>query len=204
MTLNRKPTNAAWGASGVALRPAPPWDVVQWFNAPEGLTLAGLRGRVVVAGAFQMLCPGCVAQTIPQLQRAHTLFPAGEVAVIGLHTVFEHHQAMTPAALAAFLHEYRVAFPVGIDRPAESGDPIPSTMRRYGMQGTPTMLLVDRQGRLRRQTLGHVPDLQLGAEIASLMHEGVPIGSTDADEDGAGCSVDGCSVGEASVRRGLA
>lgn len=156
----------------ISLRPAPDWDVVQWLNSDEPLDLTALRGRVVVAAAFQMLCPGCVAQTIPQLRQVHALFPGDDVAVVGLHTVFEHHEAMSPAALAAFLHEYRIAFPVGIDRPSETRDPIPSTMRRYAMQGTPTVMLIDREGRLRRQTFGHVPDLQLGAEIMSLMREG--------------------------------
>lgn len=54
------------------------------------------------------------------------------------------------------------------------GDPIPSTMRRYGMQGTPTLLLIDRVGRLRRQTFGHIPDLQFGAGVISLVREDAP------------------------------
>jgi len=172
------------------LRHAPDWDVVQWLNSDAPLELPALRGRIVVAAAFQMLCPGCVAQTIPQLRQVHALFPQEDVAVVGLHTVFEHHEAMGPAALTAFLHEYKVTFPVGVDRPSGTRDPIPSTMRRYAMQGTPTLLLIDREGRLRRRTFGHVPDLQLGAEIMALICESasaaaagttpMPINRTDA------------------------
>jgi hypothetical protein len=149
---------------------APEWQVSEWLNTPQPLSLEGERGRVVVACAFQMLCPGCVAHAIPQLREVHALFSPMGVTVLGLHTVFEHHAAMTPVALRAFLHEYRIACPVGIDAPGESGDPLPQTMRRYRMQGTPTLLLYDRDGRLRRQTFGHVPDLQLGAEIAALLN----------------------------------
>jgi hypothetical protein len=47
-------------------------------------------------------------------------------------------------------------------------------MRAYSMEGTPTFILIDRQGRLRRQTLGHVSDLRLGAEIMALMMEAPP------------------------------
>ena len=36
------------------------------------------------------------------------------------------------------------------------------------MQGTPTLLLFDRQGRLRRHYLGAVDDVRLGAEIMAL------------------------------------
>lgn len=160
-----------------ASEPATDWDVACWFNSDAPLDLAALRGRVVIAAAFQMLCPACVEQTIPQLRRAYAYFPAEDVAVIGLHTVFEHHDAMGPVALAAFLHEYQVAFPIGIDTPGTGGDPRPVTMRRYRMKGTPTLLLIDRAGRLRRQTFGHVPDLQLGAEVMSLVREDAVSGS---------------------------
>jgi len=171
------------------LMPAPEWEISQWFNSNTPLSVQALRGRVVVAAAFQMLCPGCVSQTIPQLREVHGLFPATEVAVIGLHTVFEHHTAMGPAALEAFLHEYRIAFPVGVDRPADNGDPIPSTMRRYAMQGTPTLLLIDREGRLRRQTFGHISNLQLGAEIMALMRETSAAAATDVRMGDDGSSV---------------
>jgi len=155
-----------------ALRPAPELDVAEWLNTPEPIRLADLRGKVVVMEAFQMLCPGCTQVGLPQLARVREQFPAGEVAVVGLHTVFEHHEAQgSRAAVEAFVHEYRYSFPVGIDRPDREGQALPMTMRAYALQGTPTLILIDRQGRLRGQTLGHVPDLRLGAEIMSLMIE---------------------------------
>ncbi len=148
---------------------APPWRVAEWFNTPEPLTLAQLRGRVVMVCAFQMLCPGCVSEGLPQAQRVAHLFRREDVEVVGLHTVFEHHDAMRPVALRAFLHEYRITFPVGVDE--ADGVGLPRTMRAYRMEGTPTTLLIDRQGYLRRQVLGHLPDLRLGAEIMALMSE---------------------------------
>ncbi len=148
---------------------APELDVREWLNAPAPIRLADLAGKVVVIEAFQMLCPGCVQIGLPQLGRVRDQFRPEDVAVLGLHTVFEHHEAQgSRAALEAFLHEYRYSFPVGIDR-HEAGQLIPVTMMRYALQGTPTLILIDRQGRLRRQTFGHVPDLQLGAEIMALM-----------------------------------
>lgn len=131
-----------------------------------------LRGKVVVLHAFQMLCPACVHHGLPQAQRIHLTFAAADVAVIGLHTVFEHHAAMTPVSLRAFLHEYRITLPVGVDAPsADASNPIPVTMQDYGMQGTPSLMLIDRNGRLRQHALGAVDDLALGAAIATLMAE---------------------------------
>lgn len=147
----------------------PELDVTRWFNTPVPLSLAGLKGRVVALFAFQMLCPGCVSHALPQAKRLAELFRDGEVAVLGLHTVFEHHRANSAEALEAFIHEYRLAFPIGIDRPDEENPP--RTMQAYEMQGTPTVLLFDRQGRLRRHYLGQIDDLRLGAELMGLAIE---------------------------------
>ena len=96
---------------------APAWQVSQWFNSRTPLDLAGLRGRVVVLHAFQMLCPGCVLHGVPQAERIHQQFAGEGVAVVGLHTVFEHHEAMRPVSLQACLHEFGIGHPVGMDAP---------------------------------------------------------------------------------------
>ncbi|WP_323014690.1 peroxiredoxin family protein [Devosia sp.] len=150
---------------------APELDVVEWFNTEEKLTLAELRGRVVVLHAFQMLCPGCVASGLPQAKKIAAVFPRNEVVVIGLHSVFEHHEAMTPVSLAAFIHEYRLGFPIGVDRPGGDG-PLPHTMAAYGMRGTPSLVLIDRAGIIRHHAFGAEDDLKVGVEIALLMAEG--------------------------------
>jgi len=159
---------------------APEWDCSAWLNTDAPLALASFRGRPVVAAAFQMLCPGCVAETIPQLNRVEQLFSKDQVAVLGLHSVFEHHDAMGEAGLRAFLHEYAVRFPVGIDRHLV-GDPVPVTMRTYQFRGTPTLMLIDSNGRLRRQHFGRLSDLQLGAEIMALIRD-IPVSALAGDE----------------------
>mgnify|MGYP000957135859 CR=1 FL=1 len=150
------------------MRTAPEWRVERWFNAGGESGLSAWRGRVVLACAFQMLCPGCVQQAIPQLRRVRDTFPESDIVVAGLHTVFEHHEAMGPAALEAFLQEHRVRFPVAVDEPGEPGG-VPRTMERYAMQGTPTFLLIDREGCLRLQRFGHLSDLELGACLGTLV-----------------------------------
>lgn len=148
---------------------APEWITSEWLNTPEPLGLASLRGKVVVLHAFQMLCPACVSQALPQAQQLAATTRGAPVAVIGLHTVFEHHDAMTVTALRAFLHEYRIHFPVGVDARDENNGDIPQTMRAYMMQGTPTTVLIDAQGGLRRQWFGVVDELTLGIEIGRLL-----------------------------------
>jgi hypothetical protein len=166
------------------LRPAPELVTQDWLNTPEPLTLAGLKGRIVLIEAFQMLCPGCVSHGLPQAQRVRDTFAPDDVAVIGVHTVFEHHAAQgSREALEAFLHEYRVSFPVAIDAPTP-GQHLPQTMQAYHMQGTPTLILVDRQGRLRQQTFGRANDLALGASIGALLKENTEQANDACEEDG--------------------
>ncbi len=150
---------------------APEWHIAEWLNTSAPIRLQEQRGRVVVACAFQMLCPGCVARALPQLKAVYELFAPLGALVVGLHTVFEHHEAMTTTSLRAFLHENRIHFPVGVDSPTDDGGAVPKTMQAYKMQGTPTLLLIDHAGRLRRQVFGHISDLELGAEIASIVAE---------------------------------
>lgn len=148
---------------------APPLLTSSWLNTPGPLDIPDFHGKILVIEAFQMLCPGCVAHGLPQAQRVAQLFPPEELAVIGLHTVFEHHEAQgSRAALAAFAHEYRLKFPIGIDR--QDGR-LPMTMTAYGMHGTPTLVVVDREGRRRFQHFGHVDDLALGNLLGSLAAE---------------------------------
>jgi len=78
---------------------------------------------------------------------------------------------MSPVSLRAFIHEYRIAFPVGVDATGAEG-PVPQTMQAYGLRGTPSLLLIDRQGRLRRHSFGAEEDMAVGAAIATLLAEG--------------------------------
>jgi peroxiredoxin len=188
------------------LRTAPTWRTTTWLNTAEPLTLERLKGKVVLLHAFQMLCPGCVARGIPQAQRVAEIFAGAPLAVVGLHTVFEHHEAMKVESLRAFLHEYRVRFPVGVDAPSDSGEPIPQTMKAYAMQGTPTTVLIDAQGRIRRQLFGVHDDLSLGAELQTLLLEAglasraVADKPTSAGAPARECDDAGCAVPSEAAR----
>jgi len=164
---------------------APELQVAEWLNTAGPLSLQQLRGKVVAIYAFQMLCPGCVSHGIPQAKSIRATFDEKDVAVLGLHSVFEHHAVMNRAALEAFVHEYRVSFPVAIDQPSAHG-PIPLTMEEYQLRGTPTLILIDRQGRLRLSHFGRAEDMQAGALIGQLVAEATP--------QQVHCDDDACSI----------
>jgi peroxiredoxin len=167
MAINAPPVNLG------GLQQAPEIRAQAWLNTPAPITLAGLRGRVVVLHAFQMLCPGCVAHGTPQAQRIEHTFAGTGLQVLGIHTVFEHHAVMGRPALEVFIHEYRLKFPIAIDLPGER-NPIPQTMQAYELNGTPSLVLIDRAGRVRLSHFGQVDDMQVGAHIATLLAEAAP------------------------------
>jgi peroxiredoxin len=144
--------------------------IAEWINTPNPISLSELRGKVVVLHAFQMLCPGCVSHGIPQAIQIHNAFSRDDVVVLGLHTVFEHHAVMNSAALKVFMHEYKIPFPVGIDT-AQTDRPIPMTMQAYELRGTPSLVLIDRNGNVRLSHLGQIDDLRLGAILGQLIAE---------------------------------
>ncbi len=180
------------------LKPAPELRTAEWFNVDEPLSLKALRGKVVMIEAFQMLCPGCVSHGLPLAEQVHNTFSRHDLTVIGLHSVFEHHAVQgTREAIEAFLHEYKLSFPVAMDAPSQQGG-LPQTMRTYQMQGTPTLVLVDRSGYLRKRHFGVLPELALGAEIMSLIQESEqPLSATaSAALTSDGCDSSGCRVAQ--------
>ena len=140
-----------------------------WLNASEPRPLESLKGRVVVLTAFQTHCPGSIEHGLPQAERMAQGFSDDEVVVLGLNTAFEEPETQTAEALEAFLAARGLTFPVAKDT-AEGGD-MPATMAAYEIQGTPTTLIFDRQGRLRRHYLGRVDDLRLAAEVMAFCME---------------------------------
>lgn len=165
------------------------------------MTLDSLKGKVVVLYAFQMLCPSCVYRATPVVEKIHRLGRDGDdIAVVGLHTVFEHHEGMGPDSLAAYLAEFDVTFPGGIDT-HDGTNSAPVTMRRLGLRGTPSVMILDRQGTVRSHLFGSPDELSLGLQLGGI-RRGAGLGrrspapvpsSTPRSET---CDDDDCSTGD--------
>ncbi|WP_045837212.1 TlpA disulfide reductase family protein [Hyphomicrobium sp. 99] len=148
----------------------PPEIIAQrWLNSDTKRTLKAEKGKVVVIAIWQLACPGSQKFGLPQAMRLRGSFTENEVAVLGLHMAFEKFDEQTPEKVEAFLAENGITIPVALDKPTAEG--IPETMKAYELQGTPALLIFDRQGRLRRHYLGAVDDFRLGAEVMALLIE---------------------------------
>src|SRR5215831_8416770 len=99
--------------SDVVGRPAPPWELEQWINS-KPLTLASLRGKVVLVRWFMSPeCPFCTA-TAPSLNQLHREYAARGLVVVGAY----HHkraEPLRPGDVAGYAAHYGFQFPVAVD-----------------------------------------------------------------------------------------
>lgn len=151
--------------------PERPPEIVasRWLNSDAKRSLKAEKGKVVVIAIWQLTCPGSQNHGLPQAMRIRRAFDENEVAVFGLHMAFEKFADQTPEKVEAYLNAKGITIPVALDK--ADGDNLPETMKAYELQGTPAILLFDRQGRVRRHYLGAVDDLRIGAEIMAMLIE---------------------------------
>jgi peroxiredoxin len=128
----------------VGTRP-PDWSAEEWIGSPP-LTLAGLRGKVVLVRWFMgPTCPLCSA-TARSLRTLHADFAARGLVVVGLY----HHKEDTPLTVERYRAQaaaFDFPFPVALDRDWK-------TLRAWWLDGherefTSVSFLLDRQGRIR-------------------------------------------------------
>lgn len=124
---------------------APEWQLDDWIGSPA-LTLAALRGKVVLVRWFTDTdCPYCTL-TAPALNQLHRDYAARGLVVIGVY----HHKRPTPLELAAvrgWVHDYGFQFPVAVDRGWR-------TLHRWWLDGhhrgfTSVSFLIDGRGVIR-------------------------------------------------------
>jgi len=118
-----------------------------WLNTPAPLTLAGLRGRIVVLDFWTGCCVNCL-HVLPALAKLEAAFPR-DVVIIGIHS-------------PKFLHEQDLATArdtvarLGITHPVLH-DPERYLWNQYAVRAWPTLVFVDPNGYVLGQASGE-PD----------------------------------------------
>ena len=142
----------------------------RWLNTGGAeLTLAGLRGKIVVLDFWTFCCVNCL-HALDELRPVEEEF-GDTLVVIGVHSPKFAHEA-DPAAVEAAVERYGVAHPV-LD------DPALRTWDAYAARAWPTLVVIDPTGRVvaRMAGEGHGPGLaslvrELAAEHAGVLRHG--------------------------------
>lgn len=149
---------------------APEWVISEWINS-SGLTLEGLRGKVVVIDFFQLWCPGCNKFSGPLMEKWYRHYgDRHDIQMVGIHTVFEGHSQQTPKRLRQYVKEKNIIYPVGVDAYV-SNQRLPETMIRYHTHGTPEIVIIDKKGEIRFQHFGNFGPNVVEKLINTLLNE---------------------------------
>ncbi len=166
-----RPPRASAALAGVStpplpdLGPAPDFaGTERWFNTPGGrpLSMAGLRGRVVLVDFWTYTCINCI-RTLPFVRALDERYRASGLTVVGVHTPefsFEHSAQNLGAAIA----RNGLSYPVAQDNAYGTWD-------AYGNQYWPAEYLSDARGEVRHTQFGEGDYKQSEAAVRALLLE---------------------------------
>ena len=124
---------------------APSLDgAVAWLNVASPITMAQLRGKVVVLDFWTYGCVNCM-HILRDLKTLEQRFPE-ELVVIGIHSPKFPNEKDTEN-LKRILVRYEIEHPVANDAGHE-------IWRRYGVQAWPTRVIIDPAGNLVGTAMG--------------------------------------------------
>jgi cytochrome c biogenesis protein CcdA/thiol-disulfide isomerase/thioredoxin len=115
-----------------------------WLNS-KPLTLASLRGKVVLIDFWTYSCINCL-RTLPYVERWAETYRKAGLVVVGVHTpefAFEH----VPSNVERAVRSLDVTYPVALDNDY-------GTWQAWGNQYWPAKYFVDRQGHVRYAHFG--------------------------------------------------
>jgi sugar lactone lactonase YvrE/thiol-disulfide isomerase/thioredoxin len=134
---------------------------LDWINTDEPLSLAGMRGRVVLLNFWSFDSVNCV-NVLPDIRYLENKYHDG-LSVIGVHTPKYDYQR-EPAPVLKAVNRNHIRHPV-------VNDPGYVTWQAYGVQSWPTLALIDAQGQLAALLPGEGRRDEADAVIGHLLEE---------------------------------
>ena len=141
-----------------------------WLNTDRPLTIAGLRGKVIILDFWTYCCINCM-HVLPELKRLERKYAAGLV-VIGVHSAKFTNEGHT-AHIEQAVRRYGVEHPVVNDRDF-------TIWQAYGVRAWPTLLVIDTGGRVVGGVSGEGHGALMDELVGALVAEGQANGSLDA------------------------
>ena len=148
-----------------------------WINTADEapLTLAGLRGRVVLIDFWTYSCINCL-RTLPQLKAWDEAYRGEGLTIVGVHSP-EFGFERVPDNVRSAVRRLGIRYPVALDNDF-------ATWRAYANQYWPATYLIDRDGRVRFHHFGEGDYEETERRIRQLLGESVPTKPRSVDEQG--------------------
>ena len=116
----------------------------EWINS-EPTTLENLRGRVVLVDFWTFGCYNC-RNTLPALKKFDAAYRDKGLSIVGVHTPESDYEKKLDKIQDA-VKTNGIKYPVVTDTDGE-------TWRAFGIQAWPTVVVLDKQGRIRYSHVG--------------------------------------------------
>ena len=142
-------------------RTAPPLGAGEWINS-KPLTLEALRGRVVLVEFWTYGCYNCV-NTLPSVKSWDEKYRESGLTVIGVHTP-ESEREKRVEEVRKQVAAHGIRFPVVTDNDF-------TTWKAYNVEAWPTIVLLDKRGRVRRTHVGEGRYAETETAIRQLLAE---------------------------------
>jgi len=143
-----------------ALALAPEFEgIAQWLNSPP-LSMASLRGKVVLIDFWTYSCINCV-RTVPQVAQWHERYKDQGLVVVGVHTPEYGFERSTDNVRAA-LQRLGIRYPVAQDNGYQ-------TWNAWHNRYWPAQYLVDREGRVVMRHVGEGDEQAIEQAIRSVL-----------------------------------
>jgi len=140
---------------------APEITAEHWLNSSP-LSLAGLRGKVVLIEFWTFGCYNC-RNVEPHVKAFYRKYASQGFAVIGVHSP-EQSFERDPANVERYVRAHEIAYPVAIDGDFAVWD-------RYRNVAWPALYLIDKHGRVRLVQMGEGGYEAMDRQIAALLQE---------------------------------
>lgn len=132
-----------------------------WINSIP-VTLAELRGKVVLIDFFEYSCVNCI-RTFPYLKEWQRRYAPFGFAIVGVHTP-QYGFSMDPVNVFAGITRLGLTFPVAVDSEFQIAD-------AYQNRFWPRVFLVDKEGKVRFDHTGEGAYEEIEATIQRLIRE---------------------------------
>lgn len=133
-----------------------------WLNS-DALTLETLRGRVVLVDFWTFGCYNC-RNTLPTVKRFDQSYRNKGLTIVGVHAP-ESDYEKDADNLRQAIARLGIKYPVVTDNDY-------NTWRAYNVQAWPTIVILDKQGRIRYTHIGEGDYEQQERIIKTLLAEG--------------------------------
>lgn len=149
--------------AGARNDPAPEFAGIDgWLNS-EPLTIAGLRGKVVLIDFWAYSCVNCV-RTFPQLRQLYARYKPFGMEIVGVHSPEFEFEKQSSGVQEA-IDRNQLPWPVALDNEM-------ATWRAYRNRYWPHVYLIDRAGRIRFDHIGEGGNALIQDQLRKLLADG--------------------------------